>query len=85
MEPATAPAAGLLGPDEDTESLVLGLLNRNDRGVLRRTSQARRRDLGARTTTLVLSDEQEGDSPLASLDLASSFPGRAHAGAALPT
>jgi hypothetical protein len=66
--------AGLLGPGADAESLVLGLINRQDRCLARRTCHARRRELGARTTTLVLSKDEAGEAVLASVDLASSFP-----------
>jgi hypothetical protein len=71
---ALASMAGLLGPGADAESLVLGLINRQDRYLARRTCHARRRELGARTTTLVLSEDTEGEALLASVDLASSFP-----------
>jgi hypothetical protein len=66
--------AGLLGPNADAESLVLGLLNRQDRYLARRTCHVRRRELGARTTTLVLSEDEAGKAVLPSVDLASSFP-----------
>jgi hypothetical protein len=70
----SASMAGLLGPGADAESLVLGLINRQDRYLARRTCHARRRDLGARTTTLVLSEDEAGKAVLPSVDLASSFP-----------
>jgi hypothetical protein len=66
--------AGLLSPNVDAESLVLGLINRQDRHLARRTCQAWRRELGARTTTLVLSEDEAGEAVLASVDLVSSFP-----------
>jgi hypothetical protein len=66
--------AGLLGPGADAEPLVLGLINRQDRYLARRTCQARRRELGPRTTTLVLSEDKAGEAVLPSVDLASSFP-----------
>jgi hypothetical protein len=66
--------AGLLGPGADAESLVLSLINRQGRYLARRTCHARRRELGARTTTLVLSEDKAGEAVLASVDLASSFP-----------
>jgi hypothetical protein len=53
---------------------VLGLINRQDRYLARRTCHARRRELGARTTTLVLPEDKAGEAVLASVDLASSFP-----------
>ena len=64
----------LIGPNADAEALILGLLNRQDRYVLRRTCQARRRELGARTTTLVLSEDAAGEAVLHTVDLAASFP-----------
>jgi hypothetical protein len=70
----SASMAGLLGPGADAESLVLGLINRQDRYLSRRTCHARRRELGARTTTLVLSEDEAGLAVLPSVDLASSFP-----------
>jgi hypothetical protein len=70
----SASMAGLLGPGADAESLVLGLLNRQDLYPARRTCHARRRELGARTTTLVLSQDEAGEDVLPSVDLASSFP-----------
>ena len=75
-DPAAAPhrADGALGPDADGESLVLDLLNRQDRYALRRTCQARRLELGARTATLVLSEEGEDAELVLSVDLARSFP-----------
>jgi hypothetical protein len=63
--------AGLLGPSADAVAPVLSLINRQDRYLARRTCQARRRELGARTTTLVLSEEEESEAVLASVDLAS--------------
>jgi hypothetical protein len=69
--------AGLLGPGADAESLVLGLINRQDRYLAPRTCHARRRELGARTTTLVLPKDKAGEAVLPvlpSVDLASSFP-----------
>jgi hypothetical protein len=71
---AATPAPGLFGPNPDSEWLVLDLLNRQDRYVARRTCQARRRELGARTSTLVLSQDGEGEEALGTLDLAASFP-----------
>jgi hypothetical protein len=66
----------MFGPDADAEGLVLDLLNSQDRYVARRTCSARRRGLGARTTTLVLSEDRvDGAEVLASVDLARSFPG----------
>jgi hypothetical protein len=70
----SASMAGLLGPGADAESLVLGRINRQDRYLARCTCHARRRELGARTTTLVLSEEEAGEAVLPSVDLASSFP-----------
>jgi hypothetical protein len=66
--------AGLLGPGADAESLVLGLINHHDRYLARRSCHARRRELGARTATLVLSEDEAGEAVLPSVDLASSFP-----------
>jgi hypothetical protein len=64
MPPAAAPG------------LVLALLHRQDRYLALRTCSTRRRELGARTRTLVLSEEgREGEAPLLpTVDLASSFP-----------
>jgi hypothetical protein len=53
---------------------VLGLINRQDRYLARRTCHARRRELDARATKLVLSEEEAGEAVLPSVDLASSFP-----------
>jgi hypothetical protein len=69
-----ASIAGLLGPNADAKSLVLDLINRQDRYMAPRTCHARRRELGARTTTLVLSEDKAGEALLPSADLASSFP-----------
>jgi hypothetical protein len=66
--------AGLLSPNANAESLALGLINRQDRYLARRTCHAWRRELGARTTTLVLSEDEAGKAVLPSVDLASSFP-----------
>jgi hypothetical protein len=75
MERYQAPG-GLFGPGADAESRVLEFINRQDRYIARRTCRARRRELGALTTTLVLSEEDTdaGRELLESMDLAASFP-----------
>jgi hypothetical protein len=74
MPPAAAP--GLFGPHADAEGLVLALLHRQDRCLARRTCSTRRRELGAETRTLVLSEDGEegGALLLRTVNLASSFP-----------
>jgi hypothetical protein len=72
MPPAAAP--GLFGPHADAEGLVLALLHRQDRYLARRTCSTRRRELGAGTRTLVLSEDGEEALVLPTVNLASSFP-----------
>jgi hypothetical protein len=74
MPPAAAP--GLFGPLADAEGLVLALLHRQDRYLARRTCSTRRRELGAETRTLVLSEDgTKGEALLLpTVHLASSFP-----------
>jgi hypothetical protein len=74
MPPAAAP--GLFGPNADAEGLVLALLHRQDRYLARCTCSTRRRELGARTRTLVLSEEdgEEGGALLPTVHLSSNFP-----------
>jgi hypothetical protein len=73
---APAAAPGLFGPNADAEALVLALLNRQDRYLARRTCSTRRRELGAKTSTLVLSEDgEESKAPRPpTVHLASSFP-----------
>jgi hypothetical protein len=71
-----AARGALFAPDADSERLVLdSVLHRQDAYALRLVCKALRRELGARTTTLVVSEDRSSGTELLSVDLARAFPG----------